>query len=78
MEGIIHITGSYGEVGILFVPKTLGMHTIFYIEMGTDSVFLVGIWLVFLGFCRTNTGGKLGLDIQSGESTNWYLEGRYK
>jgi hypothetical protein len=27
---LVHITGSYGEMGILFVPKTIGMHTIFY------------------------------------------------
>ena len=26
----VHITGSYGEVGTLFVPKTVGMHTFFY------------------------------------------------
>jgi hypothetical protein len=30
------------------------------LELLTDSVFLVGIWLVFLGFYQTNTGGKLG------------------
>ncbi len=29
------------------------------VELGTDSVFLVGIWLVFLGFYQTDTGGKL-------------------
>ncbi len=26
----MHVTGSYGEVGTLFLPKTVGMHTIFY------------------------------------------------
>jgi hypothetical protein len=30
------------------------------VELYTDSVFLVGIWLVFLGIYQTNTGGKLG------------------
>ncbi len=36
------------------------------LELGTDSVFLVGIRLVFLGFYQTNTGGKLGWYIHFG------------
>jgi hypothetical protein len=31
----------------------------FLVELYTDSVFLVCIWLVFLGIYQTNTGGKL-------------------
>jgi hypothetical protein len=30
------------------------------IELYTDLVFLVGIWLVFLGIYQTGTGGKFG------------------
>jgi hypothetical protein len=30
------------------------------VELDTDSVFSVGIRLVFLGVYQTNTGGKLG------------------
>jgi hypothetical protein len=30
------------------------------VELLTDLVFLVGIWLVFLGFYQTDTRGKLG------------------
>ncbi len=33
------------------------------LELYTNLVFLAGIWLVFLGIFRTDTGGKLG----------WYL-----
>ncbi len=31
-----------------------------FVELYTDSVFLVGIWLVFFGIYQTDTGGKLG------------------
>jgi len=31
-----------------------------FVELYTDLVFLVGIWLVFLGIYQTDTGGKLG------------------
>jgi hypothetical protein len=34
--------------------------TIKYVELYTDLVFLVSIWLVFLGIYQTNFGGKLG------------------
>ncbi len=34
--------------------------TRFFVELGTDLVFSVGIRLVFLGFYQTNTGEKLG------------------
>ncbi len=33
---------------------------LYFLELYTDLVFLVGIRLVFLGIYQTDTGGKLG------------------
>ena len=43
----------------LLVPEA-GGGGVQTLELYTASVFLVGIWLVFLGIYQTDTGGKLG------------------
>ncbi len=46
----MHITGSYGEVGTLFVPKTVGMHTFSYRSyrlVWATKLLLAAIGLVF-------------------------------
>jgi hypothetical protein len=46
---------------------------VFLLELGTTLVFLVGIWLVFLGFYRTDTGGKLSRYISVLTWSNQFL-----